>query len=234
MLDETAGWLAYGATDGVVRVIDLATDAELAAVDGGRRPILAMALSPDGARLAYGDGEGYITVVSTETWEIERDFRAVRRGPVWALAFLDDDRVVSGGLDDFAAIWPIAGAPSALLPADDAPHRFHVDPQTVSNGERQFARKCSVCHTIAADGRRRAGPSLYGVFGRRAGTLDGYLYSNALRQSDIVWSAATLDRLFDIGPDHFTPGSKMPMQRIIDPADRADLIDYLRLATGAE
>ena len=48
---------------------------------------------------------------------------------------------------------------------------FH--PKTeMSNGERQFARKCSVCHTLKADGKRRAGPTLYGVFGRRAGTLE--------------------------------------------------------------
>ena len=230
ILDEAAGWMAYGATDGVVRVLDLDSGQELAALDDGRRPILSMALSPDRSRLAYGDGEGYIAIVSTESWEVERDFRAVRRGPVWALAFLDDARVVSGGLDDFAAIWPIAAEAAPKLP-EAAVRRFHVDPETVSNGERQFARKCSVCHTLTPDGRRRAGPTLYGVFGRPAGTLDGYPYSPALIGSDIIWSPETLDKLFDIGPDHYTPGSKMPMQRITNPADRADLIAYLRAVT---
>ncbi|MBX2854628.1 MAG: c-type cytochrome [Rhodobacteraceae bacterium] len=233
VLDEAAGWMAYGATDGVVRVLDLTSDEELVAFDDGRRPILAMALSPDRTRLAFGDGEGYITIVSTETWEIERDFRAVRRGPVWALAFLDEERVLSGGLDDFAAVWPIATGAAPKLP-EAVSRRFHVDPETVSNGERQFARKCSVCHTLTPDSRRRAGPSLYGLFGRPAGTVDGYPYSNALTGTDIIWSPETLDKLFDIGPDHYTPGSKMPMQRIVNPDDRTDLITYLRAATDPD
>ena len=233
ILDEAAGWLAYGATDGVVRVLDLSSDEELVALDDGRRPILSMALSPDRARLAYGDGEGYITIVSTETWEVERDFRAVRRGPVWALAFLDEERVISGGLDDFAAVWPISAEAAPKLP-EAAVRRFHVDPETVSNGERQFARKCSVCHTLTPDGRRRAGPTLFGLFGRPAGTVEGYPYSQALTGTDIVWSPETLDKLFDIGPDHYTPGSKMPMQRIVNPDDRADLITYLRAVTDPD
>ncbi|MEL6978647.1 MAG: c-type cytochrome [Pseudomonadota bacterium] len=234
-LNETAeggGWLAYGGADGIVRVQDLASGAEIALLDGERRPILAMAESPDGQRLAYGDGEGYISVVRTADWSLEREFRAVTRGPIWALAFKDDETLLAGGLDDFAAVWPIGAAEAPLFPKD-APRRFQVAADEVSNGERQFARKCSVCHTLTPDSRRRAGPTLFGVFGRRAGALSGYAYSPALLASDIVWSPETLDKLFDIGPDHYTPGSKMPMQRIVDPSDRADLISYLRAATGA-
>ena len=103
----------------------------------------------------------------------------------------------------------------------------------MSNGERQFQRKCSICHTLTEDGGRRAGPSLMGVFGRRAGTLDGYAYSDALIGSDLTWSEETLDKLFDLGPAHYTPGSKMPMQRIVRAADRGDLIAYLKDVTGA-
>ena len=77
-----------------------------------------------------------------------------------------------------------------------------------------------------------AGPSLYGVFGRQAGTLQGYSYSDALSGSQLVWEDQTIDKLFELGPDHFTPGSKMPMQRIAQPADRQDLIAYLRDNTG--
>lgn len=233
VVDEAEGWLAYGATDGAVRVFDLGDDHDIAAFQGERSPILAMALSPDRSRLAFGAANGYITVVSTATWQIEREFHAVRRGPIWGLAFLDEARVISVGLDDFAAVWPLDLGPVVALP-DLGSHRFQVDPDTVSNGERQFARKCSVCHTLTPDGRRRAGPSLFGVFGRRAGALEGYVYSSALAGSDIVWSDETLDRLFDIGPDYYTPGSKMPMQRIVDPSDRADLIAYLKIATTTE
>jgi cytochrome c len=171
-------------------------------------------------------------VVSTKDWSTIRDFRAVPRGPIWALAFTGDgQRVLSGGLDDHVSIWPIADAVSVA--ASDAPHRFHAS-KGLSNGARQFARKCSICHTLTPDGARRAGPSLYALFGRRAGALPGYDYSDALDGADITWSAETIDRLFDLGPDHYTPGSKMPMQRITRSEDRADLIAYLREATAPD
>ena len=101
----------------------------------------------------------------------------------------------------------------------------------MSNGERQFARKCSVCHTLLPDGKRRAGPTLYNVFGRRAGTLEGYRYSEALLDSDIVWTAETIGRLFSEGPDLVVPGTKMPIQRMKNEQDRADLITYLEETT---
>ena len=101
----------------------------------------------------------------------------------------------------------------------------------MSNGEKQFARKCSVCHTLEKDGKRRAGPTLFGVFGREAGTLDGYPYSEALLTSQIVWDETTISRLFDEGPDVVTPGTKMPIQRMKDPQDRRDLVTFLKSAT---
>ena len=108
--------------------------------------------------------------------------------------------------------------------------RFHPNHDT-SNGERQFARKCSVCHTLKADGKRRAGPSLFGVFGRRAGGLEGYPYSPALQKSDIIWNAATINRLFAEGPDKVTPGTKMPIQRMKNEQDLKDLVSFLQSAT---
>ena len=73
---------------------------------------------------------------------------------------------------------------------------------------------------------------MYRLFGRKAGSVAGYPYSEALIGAEIVWSDATIDLLFDLGPDHYTPGTKMPMQRIDGAEDRADLIAYLRDATG--
>ena len=67
-----------------------------------------------------------------------------------------------------------------------------------------------------------------------AGTVPGYLYSEILSGSDIVWNESSIDALFDLGPDHYIPGSKMPMQRITNAQDRADLIDYLRQETATE
>ena len=60
------------------------------------------------------------------------------------------------------------------------------------------------------------------------------MYSAALDGLDLVWNDDTIDALFDIGPDHYIPGTKMPMQRIVKSEDRADLIAYLREMTGGE
>jgi cytochrome c len=64
--------------------------------------------------------------------------------------------------------------------------------------------------------------------------VPGYPYSDILDGSGIVWNDTTIDALFDLGPDHFIPGSKMPMQRITAEADRQDMINYLRRATATE
>jgi cytochrome c len=224
------GWLIYGAVDGVTRVIDTATGEEVADLSAGRRPILALAGAP--GLVAVGDGEGFILVVETEGWTVLRDFRAALRGPIWALAFTADGGVlIAGGIDDAAAIWPLTGEGPPLAAEERA---FHTDPEEVGNGERQFLRKCSVCHTLTPDGGRRAGPTLYGLFGREAGSVEGYAYSPAMEETDIVWTAETIDRLFDLGPDHYTPGSKMPMQRIVSLEDRADLIAFLKRETNAD
>lgn len=231
-VNHAAGWLAYGAVDGVTRVVDLETGAALHDFTLDRRPILALALSPDGSQLAVGDGEGYIMVIDTARWRIARDFRATLRGPVWALAFSPDGQNIhAGGLDDALYSWPLATLGDHEKMVQNG-RTFLKDPYKMDNGERQFARKCSICHALTPGSDRKAGPSLHGLFGRRAGTVPDYRYSDTLDGASIVWNDDTIDALFDLGPDHFIPGTKMPMQRIADPADRADLIAYLRRATA--
>lgn len=228
------GWIAYGAVDGVTRVIDADTGASLADFTLERRPILAMTYHAASGQIAVGDGQGYIMMLDSRAWQITRDFRATRNGPVWALGFSADGKTIwAGGLDDVVFGWPV-DALDAFDPSMGSARSFLKDAASMPNGERQFMRKCSICHALEKGPSRKAGPSLYGVFGRRAGTVEGYPYSPVLDGSDIIWNDESIDALFDQGPDHYIPGSKMPMQVIAGADDRADLIAFLKRATKGE
>ncbi|GAA4219607.1 cytochrome c [Sagittula marina] len=228
----TSEWIAYGAVDGGTRIIDH-DGAEIADVTLDRRPILAMAYHAATHQLAVGDGQGYIMMLDTRDWQISRDFRATRQGPVWALAFSPDGQTIwAGGLDDVVYGWPVE-ALDAFTPGISGDRSFLRDADTMSNGERQFMRKCSICHALTPGPSRKAGPTLHGVFGRAAATVPGYIYSDTLKGAGIVWTEATINALFDQGPDHYIPGSKMPMQVITGAQDRADLLSWLKSATSA-
>ncbi|MFK7938660.1 MAG: c-type cytochrome [Roseovarius sp.] len=231
ILNEAQGWLAYGAVDGGTRVVDMHTGAQIADFTAGRRPILAMDYNAPTHSLAVGDGQGYIMVIDMEALRISRDFRATKAGPVWALAFSPDGQNLhAGGIEDIAYSWPVETMDEHGQMSQTT-RSFLENPETLPNGERQFKRKCSICHTLTEGSARRAGPSLHQLFGRPAGTVADYSYSDTLLNSDIVWSDTTINALFDEGPDHYIPGTKMPMQRIVKQQDRDDLIAYLRRAT---
>jgi cytochrome c len=104
-------------------------------------------------------------------------------------------------------------------------------PQAATNpGARAFQR-CAACHSLGAGRPGDAGPSLKGVFGRRAGALDGFAYSDAMRaagQRRLVWNEATLDRYL-ADPEAALPGTDMPYQGG-SAAERAAVIDWLRRA----
>ncbi|MBE0452605.1 c-type cytochrome [Roseovarius autotrophicus] len=224
-------WIAYGAVDGATRVVDAENGAEVADFTLDRRPVLALVHHEGTGQLAAGDGHGFIMVIDTGAWKITRDFKAMGRGPVWALAFSPDGRMLyAGGLSDVVYGWPVAMLDDYDA-AGEAEHSFLRPPEEMENGERQFMRKCSICHALTPPPSRKAGPTLHGLFGRAAGAVTGYPYSPILANSDIVWGDESIDALFDLGPDHYIPGSKMPMQRITGAQDRQDLIAYLRRAT---
>ena len=214
-----SGWLAYGAADGTTRVLDAATGETLADLGVPGRPVLALAVSPRGDRLAIGGGDGRVIVADTASWEVVQSFQGAAQGPIWALAF-SGDRLLGGGIDPRVPVWAVDEPAEPLAAGAEAP-------PAASNGERQFRLKCAICHTLTAEGERRAGPPLGGVVGRPAGSVPGYPYSDALARSGIVWDAASIDALFDHGPDVYVPGTIMPTQRITGADDRRDLIDYL-------
>jgi cytochrome c len=87
------------------------------------------------------------------------------------------------------------------------------------------------CHSLHANEAGRAGPTLAGLFGRRIATLPGYDFSDALRKLDIIWTPETVAKLFELGPMTYTPGTKMPEQRIGSAADRTALVRFLEKVT---
>lgn len=230
---EDKNQLYYGTVDGAIKLVSLDTRQELVTVAGERDPVLSLYWSPSKGQIAFGNSKGRVVILDSETGEVEKDF-VVINGPSWGLVMMPDQKTLMvAGLDDYLTAWEIDTAEVTLTDANYQNRRFHPTGE-MSNGERQFARKCSVCHTLIADDKRRAGPTLYGVFGRKAGSVEGYSYSDALLTSDIIWDEDTINALFRDGPDQVTPGTKMPIQRMKNDKDRQDLITFLKTMTTTD
>lgn len=107
--------------------------------------------------------------------------------------------------------------PAAAAPEQDGALR---------RGEQVYAR-CAACHAIEGN---RTGPQHCGLFGRRAGAAPGFTYSQAMRDSKIVWDARSLD-VFLQDPTRVVPGTAMGYAGVKDPQERSDLIAWLSQAT---
>ena len=94
----------------------------------------------------------------------------------------------------------------------------------VVRGEKKF-EECAACHKLEA-GENAVGPSLAGVFHRKAGELSDFRYSPALKRSGIAWTSENLDA-FIAEPQKMVPGNRMPYAGMPSAGDRADLIAYL-------
>lgn len=102
-----------------------------------------------------------------------------------------------------------------------------LEPPSLERGAELWG-KCRACHTIEAKGRNIVGPRLYGVFGRRAGSVADYRYSEVMRKSSVVWTEQTMDAYLAATQD-FMPGTKMYGGLAIA-QDRVDLIAWLKQA----
>lgn len=96
--------------------------------------------------------------------------------------------------------------------------------QDAEAGKAVF-KKCLACHAL--DGKNKVGPHLDGVVGRKAGTVEGFNYSDAMKNSGKTWDDATLDAYL-ADPKGNIPGNKMVFVGIKDEKDRKDLIAYLK------
>ena len=92
-------------------------------------------------------------------------------------------------------------------------------------GKKVF-KKCVACHSLQ-EGKNKIGPSLYNLLGRKAGSVDGYKYSKAMKNSGVVWNEESLDK-FLTKPRKFIPKTKMSFRGIKKKSLRDDIISYLK------
>jgi cytochrome c len=97
-----------------------------------------------------------------------------------------------------------------------------------ARGEARF-QDCAACHKLDA-GANNVGPSLHGIFARKAGQLADFRYSPAMKRSGIVWTPETLEQ-FIADPQAMVPGNRMPFAGLSSAGDRADLVAYLTKAS---
>jgi cytochrome c len=191
-------------------------------------PVIAVAVAGDGKLAAASSVGGAVAIIDVAGRGVLRTL--VGPGlPAWSAAFLTDSRtLLTGGSDNLVRRWDvvtgerigeaIAGAP------DDPLAAYGNDPGA------QVFRACIACHTLKVGEPQRAGPTLAGLFGRRIATEPSYDFSPALKKLDIVWTPETLSKLFELGPAAYTPGTKMPEQKV-SAEDRAALVKFLQKAT---
>ncbi|MDB5507794.1 MAG: cytochrome c family protein [Hyphomicrobiales bacterium] len=225
---SSRGEVAAGGSDGSVFL--LGPDGSLLeTIQAAEAPVIALAFSPDGSRLAAASPRGAVAVIDVA--KRQQVFTLNGPGlPVWSMAYTADGRqLLTGGGDRVVRRW-------------DARTGDHLGPVVIERGADVMAgldgsrgaevfKACAVCHTLTPNDGNRAGPTLHGVMGRRIGTAAGYVYSADFAKHDIVWSKETIARLFEIGPQTYTPGTKMPEQIVGTAEDRAALVDFIEKST---
>jgi len=198
-------------------------------LEAGQTPIIALAVSSDGKLIAAAGIRGSVAIIERAERKLARTL--VGPGlPVWSVAFFpNSNTLLTGGTDRMIRRWDAISGDHIGAVAMGAPE----DPLAAYAGDpgAEVFRACVACHTLTPDEGNRAGPTLAGIFGRKIATLPGYNFSPALKKLSIVWTPETVSKLFEIGPAAYTPGTKMPEQRIGAPEDRAALVKFLEKVT---
>ncbi len=134
-----------------------------------------------------------------------------------------EQQAAGGGTTAASAVDPEKAKLLAALPAP-------YNTGDLENGQQQF-QLCRSCHTIAEGGANMTGPNLHGLFGRQAGTVEKFRYSEAVKTAGFVWDAEQLDKWL-ADPRGYLPGNRMSFVGVKDAKDRVDLIAYLKVETG--
>ena len=116
--------------------------------------------------------------------------------------------------------------------ANDAGDERAFSEADVKRGGILFLQ-CRACHATSAEDGHRVGPNLSSLFGSVAGSRDGFVYSESMGASDVVWDEQTLFEFLE-DPDAYFNGTKMAYAGLPDEADRRRLIEYLRLNTVSQ
>ncbi|HKU07203.1 MAG TPA: c-type cytochrome [Bradyrhizobium sp.] len=223
------GEIVTGGADGKVRFLSPGAK-DVAEVQAGTTPIIALAISPDGGRVAAAGIGGTVNLIDRKT----RSLASTLVGPglpVWSAAFMPDGvTLLTGGADAMIRRWNAQTGNPVGSPQQGTPG----DPLAAYAGDHgaEVFRACVACHTLSEKDGPRAGPTLAGLFGRKIASLPGYRFSDALKNMSIVWTPETVSQLFEVGPNTYTPGTKMPEQRIGSADDRKALTDFLARATA--
>jgi cytochrome c len=223
------GEIATGGADGKVWLLT-SEGKETGEVQAGPTPVAALAISPDGALVAAAEIGGTVAVIDRKARAVAR-MLVGPRSPVWSVAFLPDNAtLLAGGADGTIRRWNARTGD----PIDSSLQGSAGDPLAAYTGDHgaEVFRACVACHTLSEKEIPRAGPTLAGLYGRRIASLPGYRFSEALKRMDIVWTPETVAKLFELGPSTYTPGTKMPEQRIGSAQDRKALTDFLGRATA--
>ncbi len=120
----------------------------------------------------------------------------------------------------------LGGALSSLILVTCAQAQMSLPASQPPSGEELFKRQCATCHTIHAGDQKRQGPTLDGVFGRKAGSVVDFHYSPSFAKADWTWDDAHLDPWLT-NPQAIIPGAIMPYRQA-KPEVRAAIIGYLK------
>ncbi|KAJ8979773.1 hypothetical protein NQ317_015252 [Molorchus minor] len=94
-------------------------------------------------------------------------------------------------------------------------------------GKKLFQKLCAQCHSIDKGGKSKTGPNLHGIFGKKAGQILGFNFSDALKMMGITWNDDTLN-LYLEDPKKLIPGTKKNFAGVKNKEDRKDIIAFLK------